>query len=188
MCTRPRVPLARTRASRQVTAPAYRKCGTTRRAPARTRDAVEQHVWPAAYSRPACFRSDPRKKTGCGTARERLRYCSDSVVSKRRKVTFLSERHARLRSWPHSVNGEKQANTSEHFGVHMHRKVLSPDECCVRGLPGLLKPCGSRRENREFCSDCGAPVSRHSPERGESRIFSGQHQWWKICLIMSCCT
>jgi hypothetical protein len=113
----------------------------------------------------------PGRKTGGGTARERLRYRSNSVVSKRRKVTFLSKRHARVRRGTQPVNGEKQANKSEHFGARLHRKLLSPDECCLQGGFGLLKACGSHRENRQFCSDCGAPISRRSLGRGERRIF-----------------
>jgi hypothetical protein len=101
----------------------------------------------------------------------RSRYCSDSVVSKRRKVTFLSKRHARVRRSIQAVNGEKQANTLEHFGARLHRNLLSPDEYCPHGLPGLLKACGSRREIRQICSDCGAPLSRHWPGAESSAVF-----------------
>jgi len=144
------------------------------RAPAGMRDAVEQQVRPRSCSRPAVSGVFPGRKRAVELRVRRLRYCSDSVVSKRRKVTFLSKRHVRVRTPTHRVNGEKQANMEEHFAARLHRELLSPDECCPRGLMELLKGCGSRRENRLICSVCGAPVFRLCAPGLRARVFPGR--------------
>src|ERR1700728_2242193 len=106
----------------------------------------------------------------------RPRYRSNSVFSERKvDVPFETPRQ--------STNGDpgwqwqKLSESAGAFFPLLHRILLWPDEYWLRGIRGLLKGCGTRREKGDNCSDCSAGASCRWVEVPESRSsnasFSG---------------
>jgi hypothetical protein len=92
-----------------------------------------------------------------GGAPLRLRYRSNSVFSENNDdVPF--ETHPRVVRAAWQRNRVQKAKTREGREASLHRILLWADEYWLRRMRGLLKGCGTRRENRDICSDCGAGV------------------------------